>query len=36
MEENNNSEKFKAIPVTGSASYNQSTKNKSGDRKSVV
>lgn len=36
MEENNNSEKFKAIPVTGSASYNQSTKNKSGFGKSVL
>lgn len=36
MEENQNNEsKFKAIPVTGSASYNKSTRQKSGFGKSV-
>ena len=37
MEENQNDEKkFKAIPVTGSASYSKSTKNSSGFGKSVL
>ncbi|MBQ2937448.1 MAG: trypsin-like peptidase domain-containing protein [Clostridia bacterium] len=37
MEENENKEaKFKAVPVTGSTSYNKTSRNKSGFGKSVV